>query len=210
MKLFPAILAAVSIGVFVPVIGAQTSRTSHSSYSYNTAARKYNFALVTTDGTVASWGNWDTFKELKDRAKQDTLYVKKGEDLYAITDRATVDAAKRALEPMQRLGKQQGELGRQQGELGREQGKLGKKQGEYGREMGKAARDHEASEQLKELSKQMAALGKDQAELGKKQSALGSKQAELGKQQAEAGKEADAAITKLIDDAFAHGLAKKV
>ena len=210
-KLFSALVVLVVAAVIAPGLQAQTTTRTSTSYSIHTPSRKYDFALVTGQNNVCCWGNWDSsvFKDLMARSKEETIYVKKDGDMFAITDRGVIAAAKKAIEPMERLGKQQGELGRQQGELGKEQGKLGRQQGEYGRQMGQLARDQEGKGRMEELSRKMQDLGKQQAALGEKQSKLGERQSELGKQQSQACKEAEEKLTKLIDDAFARGLARK-
>jgi bla regulator protein blaR1 len=219
MKLSSAILCVLSVAVLTPLLNAQTHRSTYSFNTGNESQRKYNFALISRDGSMTCWGSWNTdgFKDLG--RKEDALYVKKGEEMYLITDAGVLSQAQKAIEPLRALGKQQGELGREQGKLGAEQGKLGAKQGEYGRQMGMASRELTSSRRegsgkyeqtMKELSKQMQALGKQQQALGEKQKALGARQSELGRRQSDAAKEAEGKITKLIDDAFARGLAKKV
>ncbi len=222
MKLIFALFVS-AIGVLYTYSHAQNTQQAHSSWSSSSESRKYNFALVTRDGNVSNWGDMGSFNtdSLRSRTKEDTLYVRKDGDLYAITDRATVDQAKADMEPMQKLGKQMGELGKQQGVIGKEQGKVGAKEGELGRKMGELGRQmgekvrngestKEIDAQMKELSAQMQALGKEMSAIGEKHKPLSSKMGELGHQMGAAAKEADAKITKLIDGAFARGLAHKV
>jgi hypothetical protein len=211
-KLVSALLAVTLTVAAAPLLLAQGPQRTSTSYSIHSPAQKYNFAFVDGKGSITCWGNWDSsvFKDLNAKTKDETIYVKKDDGLYQITDKATIAAAKRAIEPMQKLGKQQGDLGRQQGELGRQQGDLGRKQGEYGRQMGQLARNEHSAGDMEALSRKMKDLGQQQSALGEKQKSLGEKQGELGQQQAAAAKEADAKISKLLDDAFARGLAKKV
>lgn len=225
MKLLSMLLAATATAVLAPVLLAQTSQKSHfSSSSSHSQTRKYNFSLVTKDNNnVNMWGDMDGFSSdtLREKAKEDTLFVKKDGDLYAITDKSTIAQTKAAFEPMEKLGKQMGELGRQQGEVGREygkvgakQGEIGRKMGEVGREMGEAAREGKSMapfrEKMKQLQEEMKAAGSEiRAGLAEKQKAFGAKMGEFGRQMGAASKEADEKITKLIDDAFARGLAHK-
>lgn len=222
MKLVHLLIALAAASSFAPSLVAQTSTRSHSGYSTRTSARKYDFCLVSKDGNISSWGNFNStdFDSVRKTLKQDTLFVMKDGVRYAITDRSTVSQAKAAIEPMEKLGKQQGELGRQQGQLGSEQGKLGSKQGEYGRQIGEIARkmsedargggaNSGAHKQMEAVSREMRKLAEEQKALGEKQKALGAKQAELGRQQSQAAREAEAKITKLIDEAFAQGLVHK-
>jgi hypothetical protein len=221
MKPLPMLLAAATIAAIAPI--GRAAQTSHTSFSTHTPSHKYDFSLVTMDGNVSSWGSWDSsdFTRLRERTKEDTLYVRKNGQWYAITDRGVVGQTKAAMEPMQKLGKQQGELGRQQGELGKQQAKLGRAQGELGRKMAEAGRElgrrvrgggpsKDIDSQMKDLSAQMSSLGKDQSALGAKQSALGAKQGELGRQQSDAARQAEAKVDGYIDDAFARGFAHKI
>src|SRR5947209_4926808 len=105
MKLITALLSIVLAAIFVPV-HSQTNRRSSTSYSIHTPARKYSYALVTKSGSnVSSWGEFDgsSFDSLRSKAKEDTLFVRKDGELYAITDRATVSQAAADVEPMETL-----------------------------------------------------------------------------------------------------------
>jgi bla regulator protein blaR1 len=82
----------------------------------------------------------------------------------------------------------QQELGRLQGELGRLQGEIGRLQAYGGRQEGA-------------VGKQMGTLGRQQGELGREQGRLGREQARLARQ-------ANREMRRLIDSAFARGLAK--
>jgi hypothetical protein len=209
----------MALAVLSPVLSAQGGNGTHVSVTNGDTKRKYSFAVVGKDGSMSCWGSWETdgFKDLK--GKEDSIYVKQGHEMYRITDAGILIQAKKAIEPLTALGKQQGLLGREQGKLGTEQGKLGARQGEYGRQMGRLTRDLHSTNRdrdsskfelkMKDLSAQMQALGKQQALLGERQKALGARQSELGKRQSEAAKDAEAKIVRLIDDAFARGLAKR-
>jgi hypothetical protein len=210
------VIAATAIGA---VVFAQSSTTRSTSYSIHTPAHKYDFALVSPDGSIHCWGTWDTgkFKELRDRSKEDVLYVRKDGSMYQINDKNTISQTKTALAPVMELGKQQGDLGKQQGALGAKQGELGAKQGEFGRQMGEVARQMagkgstaEFERKMKELRDKMMELGEKQKALGEEQGKLGQKQGELGKKQGKACEEAEGKINVLIDNAFAKGLAKKI
>ncbi|HVT10918.1 MAG TPA: hypothetical protein VHE55_01520 [Fimbriimonadaceae bacterium] len=221
MKLFPSLLALAAASIMSPFFPDQAGADAQSSLPTVSHARKYDFFLVTKDGNMSSWGNFDAAdsKQLRE-SKEDALYVKRDGVRYVITDPSTISQAKTAIEPMQKLGRRQGELGREQGKLGSEQGKLGERQGEYGRKIGELARkmSEEAGngkqtdsfdKEVKAISEEMKKLGESQKALGERQKALGEKQGALGRQQAAAAHEAETVITKLIDEAFAKGLAHK-
>jgi bla regulator protein blaR1 len=223
MKVFytlACVAAALAVG---GITLAQSTRSTSTTLVNTGKERKYSFALVSRDGNISCWGNWDTdkFRDLRDRSKEDTLYVKKGDEMYAITDAQTVNKSKTALKPMQELGREQGKLGELQGDLGREQGRFGEQQAALGKEISKLSRQlaetarsgepqKEIVEQINNLSERMKDLGKQQKALGERQKELGKRQSELGKKQCDAAVAAEEKITKLIDDAFARGLAKKI
>jgi beta-lactamase regulating signal transducer with metallopeptidase domain len=113
-----------------------------------------------------------------------TVRVQVPSDL--LTQMEHVEMAIKQLGPnasQQQLARLQGELGRLQGELGRLQSKAGGQNGTMGKRMG---------------------------ELGRRQGELGRQQGRLGREQARLARHANRQMGRLIDDAFAHGLAKPV
>jgi beta-lactamase regulating signal transducer with metallopeptidase domain len=137
------------------------------------------------------------------------------------------------------LGDQQGKLGGRQGELGGQQGQLGAEQGKLGAEMASLAAEqaaltaegvgdqegaaeradrrreldhhmHELSGHMHELSRRQKELGARQKELGAQQRELGRQQKELGHRQRETAHRAEHAMSELLDQAIAQGLAEPV
>lgn len=221
---FYSVLLVVALGAFLnTMIHAQT-QTTKQHWSSNGHSGKYSFSLVTENGKgMNSWGdmNGADLQKLREHTKEDTLFVKKDGQIYSITDRDSISQTKAAMEPMEKLGKEMGALGKEQGAIGKEQGALGKKQGELGRQMGELGRQmgeanrkgestKEISAKMDALGEQMKALGKEMSAMGEKHRPLGAKMGELGKQMGEASREANAKIEKIIDSAFARGLAHKV
>ena len=219
---FCALAAVATAGIVYAQTGQNksTTTTTHSSGQNS----KYSYAIVNGDGSIHSSGSWhsDEWKALKERSKQETLYVRKDGQMYEITDKNVIGQVRKAYEPLAQIGKEMGALGQEQGKLGKEQGEMGKKYGEIAKEISEAAREHGQNmgkdEKAREKFEQaMARLHEMQAELGKKHEhygalhqEFGKKHAALGKKMSEAAKAADAKSTKLIDDAFAKGLAKKI
>ena len=220
---------AILIGIIALASAPQTAPTARTQSIHSVGIeRKYEFAIVSADGSTHSWGSWNTSDIKKMGGTGDRIIVKKKDGTqYVITDKRTYEAASKAIEPVMELGRQQGQLGRQQGELGRKQGELGRQQGEYGQEMGRLAREmsqlahsddsgrtkerrDELRRQMEANGESMKALGEKQKSLGEQQKALGERQGELGKKQGEAAKKADGAITRLLDEAFTKGLAKPI
>ena len=231
---YRTVFAACTLLAAVVAVGLQDTKksTSTSIWDWTEQDRKYDYALLSGNGSMHCFGSWNT-EDLKSIGGQgERLIVKKKDNsIYVITDRATVDGAKRALEPVMDLGKQQGALGKRQGELGKQQGALGAKMGEIGGEMGKLSaqlgeimrdsmkeetrasaerRRAEYDRKMADLHKRMQELSKEQGALGGKQGELGKQQGELGRRQGEACKKADEQIVRLVDQAFEKGLAKSV
>jgi hypothetical protein len=232
---YRTVFAACALLAAVVAVGLQDTKksTSTSIWNWTEENRKYDYALLYGNGTMHCFGSWNTDDVKKIGGQGERMIVKKRDDgsLYLITDRATVDSAKKALEPVMDLGKQQGALGKRQGQLGKEMGKLGAQMGEIGGEMGKLSaqlgdimrdsmkedtrvsaerRRADYDRKMADLHKRMQDLGKQQGVLGGKQGELGKQQGELGRRQGEASKKADEQIVKLIDQAFEKGLAKSI
>lgn len=193
--------------------------------------RKYSYALVTKDGNsiVQNW-SLSTHGDMLNKRGPDRIYVKKDGKTFVITDAGTIAQMKKAVDPMIKIGNKQSAIGEQQSKIGEEQSRIGEKQGKLGEQMGmlgeqmgklseQAARqdsDDEIQAKLDEIQKKMDVLQKQMNELGrqmdkpsKRQNELGRKQEELGRQQEKASAEAEKKIVKIIDGAFAKGLAKE-
>jgi hypothetical protein len=121
---------------------------------------------------------------------------------YVVRDPKLLAEARAAIEPCERLGKEQGSLGAEQGRLGAKQGGLGAKQGALGARMPGAN-----SEEANRLNAQMADLAKQQEFLGAEQEKLGHRQEELGLQQEAASDAAMEKLREIRDRALAAGLA---
>lgn len=128
----------------------------------------------------------------------DGLWFRREGVAYVITDPGLVARARGFYKPMEDLGRQQGDLGRRQGKLGGEMGKLGAKMGQTG---GSGGADREA---------RMDAQGREMDKLGKQMDALGKQMDALGRRMDDISSKADADLHRLLDDALAQGLAKRV
>src|SRR5690349_9228316 len=222
--------ALLAAGAFIALNFAQSTSFTTTSWDQK---RKYDYAIFFKDGSLHCFGSWnsDDLRKLDGDSKQERIFVRKDGKIYVITDRATYDQARKAVQPQMELGRQQGELGKKQGELGKKQGELGRRMGELGRKQGELGRDlgQTVREQLdeerkaaadrkmkqyqdgmKSLGDQMKGLGEKMRGLGAQQGELGKKQGELGRRQGEESRKADKVITELLDRAFEKGLAKEV
>ena len=158
-----------------------------------------------------------------------SLWVRRGQERFLITDEKLLDRAEEIFEPQRRVGRRQTELGRRQGELGRLQSELGRMQGELGRLQAslasKRARlatypypsEDELERDRADVRARQQELGALQGELGAMQGALGARvgdlgrqQGELGRQQAQLAREARRSIGELLRDAIASGKAKQL
>lgn len=121
---------------------------------------------------------------------------------YVVRDPKLLAEARAAIEPCERLGKEQGKLGAEQSRLGAKQGGLGAQQGALGAKM-----PGSNAQEADRLSAQMKELAKQQETLGAEQEALGRQQEALGKQQEAASDVALEKLRGIRDRALAAGLA---
>lgn len=206
--------------------------TALSVCAFASAQRQnYSYALVTRNGE-SMMSNWsfnsdDTHFQ---KAGPDRLYTKRDGKLYVIYDAATLAEMRKAVEPMQEIGRKQSALGEKQSRLGEIQSRIGEKQsklgeqmGRLGEEMGKLsekyaghenqdneyeARQQDLQSKMDVLQRQMDALQKEMEKPSRQQDALGRQQDALGRQQQRAQDIAEPKIERIIDAAFARGLAK--
>lgn len=170
------------------VILSGDSLTMNSSFRTTTISRDSvtNNQTRTTDGAQATGDN----------SGGDYIWFEQDGKSYYVDDSSTVDRAKRLFEPVEVLGRKQGELGAAQGKLGEAQGRLGQKQGQLAGNGD--ANGHE----------EPAKIGEEQAKLGKQQSALGERQSALAEEQRRAAERASQDLRALIVQAQQAGLAK--
>jgi len=194
---------------------------------------QYSYALVGKDGNM-TMNNWSmsTDDPLIKKGGPERLYVKKDGKVYIITDTHVLGDMKKAVAPMIAIGRKQSALGEQQSKIGEQQSAIGEKQSKLGEQMSEIgsqmselaqklagnensqdeyqAKQDDLQRKMEALQKQMDALNSKMDEPSKKQEALGKKQDALGREQDKASKIADKKIEKIIDSAFAKGLAKPV
>jgi hypothetical protein len=144
---------------------------------------------VTGDGV-----DWSGMKRLRQDLGGEFLWFRDGGKAYVIQDRATLDQARAAWEPVEVLGKQMEANGHEMERHGKEMERLGK-------EMEQAARGADSQRAMQDVSLRMNAASKPMDALGKKMDGL-------GKQMDVESKRADQAVHALIRDAKARGLAK--
>ncbi len=194
------------------------------SYSDDEEDDLQAWAYVEGDGSSmtfngsGSTADWKRIRGLTAKSGEPLLWFRRDGKSFVVRDAALLAEAKKLIEPMTELGRQQGELGAQQGELGGQQGELGARQGELGGQQGQlgaqqgrlgaeqgklAARQaalaiaHDDDEdssaalarQRAQLDAEMEKLSRQMDELGRQQEALGDKQEELGRQQEALGRE---------------------
>lgn len=134
-----------------------------------------NFTLV-DGGHTTSFGAYEGSSASK--VDGPGLWFSYQDATYVVRDPKLLAEARAAIEPCERLGKEQGKLGAEQGLLGAKQGSLGAKQGALGAKMPgtNAAEADRISAQMKDLAKQQEAIGAEQENLGRQQQALGQQQ----------------------------------
>ena len=206
-------------------------RAHHVDITTHTDARD-GFALFDGDSvTVSGTDNDLATAQRLHQGNEPMLWFRRGDQAYLIRDSGYIQRAKAAYAPVRALATQQGQLGRQQGQLGGKQGALGTRQGALGTRQGQLAsqearlavqsgqdRSSAALEAQRatlearqsELGRQQDKLGREQQALGRQQEALGAQQEALGKRQQQATEQADQQISKLLDEAIAHGAVQKL
>lgn len=139
---------------------APTAGSRHTStYSFGNSDRGA-WVYVEGESRTMSGSSGDAERALAARrGDEPLLYVRRGGDAWVVRDPGLLAEARRILEPVLALGRQQGELGGSQGALGGEQGALGSRQAALGAEQGELA-----AEQTR-LSGELARLRADLAEV---------------------------------------------
>jgi hypothetical protein len=177
-----------------------------------------------------SEADWQEARDVRGDRQGPTLWVRRGEERFLITDDRVVERAAEIFKPQEELSRQQAEIGGRQAELGRYQGELGQMQGRIGRMEASVAqeranlvakaeyqgraefeRDYAALvEKERELRALQRELGERQRGLGAKQSALGVQQGELGRQQSRVEREVRHNLDDLLQQAISEGKAKRL
>jgi hypothetical protein len=199
---------------------AENSSGGHERLQYALIQRGRN-TTCSVDGS----NSWRTIGRLQDeveRTGREVMWIALDDREYVIRDSALIGRAREIVEPMSRLGAEQGRLGSMQGELGRKQGEMGALQGEVAQLQAHLAlleaRDDdrhraeldELHQQLREISQQVRALSAGQRELGEQQRELGRRQRELGDQQRRASLLAFDQLRGLATKAIASGKAEAI
>lgn len=189
----------------------------------------YSYALITKDGNsiMSNW-SFNSGDPRFEKGGQERLYVKRSGKMYVITDSSTIAQLKKAVEPMQKIGLRQSAIGDKQSQIGEVQSRIGEKQSKLGEQMGKLgeqtgqlsekyahsnnddeyeAKQQEIQSKMDALQRQMDALQREMEKPSKQQEELGRQQEALGRLQEKAGRQAEPKIQKIIDAAFAKGLA---
>jgi hypothetical protein len=161
----------------------------------------FQYALIgrnsNTTCTVGDGDAWSTIGELQrevDRTGREVLWFAIDDRAYVVREAAALERARDIVEPMSRLGAEQGRLGAKQGELGRRQGEMGALQGRLGGIQGRLAGlqlvdDPRYRSEIDELRQQAADISPRLRELSLRQRALGEQQRELGRRQHVLGEE---------------------
>lgn len=211
-------------------IGRSHGNGGGAEFGYSTSSpgegHWFQYALIERGGNTscaADGNHMRTIGWLQDEARRtgrEVLWFSMDDREYVIHDQATIERAHEIVEPMSRLGAEQGRLGSRQGEIGRRQGELGSLQGQMGHLQAQLASLRargdsryraelgELRQQLAELSAQVRLLGERQRELGAQQWVLGQRQRELGEQQRRASLLAFDQLRSLADKSIASGTAK--
>lgn len=195
----------------------QAAPTTHGQVRHNNEGRELSWVLFEQgDNDTHMSGSTEDVRQARAarQGREALLWVRRHGRAFAIRDAASIAKVRALFDPMETLGRQQGELGsqqaaigakmaevgRQQGEIGAKQGALGAKQAAIGaRQAAEAARiatragkaDSVSEVQLDQLDTQMEALGKQMDALGEQMETLSKPMEELGRQMEPLGAEQD-------------------
>lgn len=193
----PSPASAVANIMLATTSGSMVARVTPSGYFYSTtddAPSGFSWALVQPGdrgiSSMSEGGDWKRLKRLHSSVRVATAWFRLDGREWTSTDAALIAELRRAIAPVEALGRRQGELGGRQGELGGEQGRLGAKLGELGGRLGALAvrsasrrddaavdRERDAIErEMESLQRQMEPLARRQEVLGRQQSVLGAEQ----------------------------------
>jgi predicted RNase H-like nuclease (RuvC/YqgF family) len=225
-----ALLCVLTLGA-----PSRAAASGGAGYGYGTSTSSsgeretFQYALIqrghNTSCQVNGDNTWRTIGKLQDeveRTGNEVFYFAIGDHEYVIRDAALVQRGHEVMEPVSRLGAEQGRLGSMQGELGRRQGEMGKLQGEASQMEAHLAsleaRDDdrhraeldELRQELRGLMDQVRALSVRERELGAQQQELGRRQRDLGEQQRRASLLANDQLRSLTDKAIASGKAETI
>jgi len=214
--------------------GAGGFRTGGVGFGYSTSSHSHSdrsafqYALIMRHGEMncaVDNDAWPAIGDLQrevDRTGHDVFWFARDGRDYVIRDAATVARVHDIVEPMMKLGAEQGRLGSMQGELGRQQGEYGAMQGRLGAIQARIASldgidDSRYESEMRELRVQLGVISQRMRELGERQRTLGEQQQELGRQQRELGAQqrrasqlASDQLQSLADQAIAKGTAQAV
>jgi hypothetical protein len=217
------LLIAVVFGTPVgsTVVAQQTKEGSQRTHS----ERKYDFAIVNKDGGVSSWGTWMGNDWDRYQKRGPGIYVRKDGAVYEIKDAETLRKAEGELEAFKRVKDQFKVAKRSKTDVAREKEmqRRSKEHAELARKMSEEARalaakmrdskDPEAhakfQEKMREMREQMKAAGKAHKDAWRG-GEFGKEMAEFGRKMGEAAREVDQKMIRIIDEAFAKGLAKRI
>jgi hypothetical protein len=229
------------------VTAARAESESHS-YSHKTSSwwhqddssEKFSYILHQhgEDGTSGSGmeRDFDAAKRVFDEDEDtDQIYARIGDDRYVIRDRALLEKALRIMEPVQTLGRRQGELGGRQSQVGRQQSLIGAKQarvgrlqGEVGRRQGELAREiafrqvrdvdtddlermqQDLETQMRRLEVMQEGLSRQQSAFAEKQEPLASDQRRYGQQMQDASKRMSEDMERFVREAIRSGIARPI
>jgi septal ring factor EnvC (AmiA/AmiB activator) len=225
-----ALLLAAALAMQIPAAAkdknkAKDEKTHHtkmSIWSYSNNQGDFSFILVNQGGEgLSGSGDRTDFVEagrLGKTSDSDLLWARLDDNTYVIRDQATVEKARKAMEPVKALSGQQSALGDQQSKLGDQQSALGDKQSALGDQQSdlgdrqarisekiadrqaKGSPIDDLERELDKIEQQQEDLQRQQDALQRQQDALQRQQEPLQRQQEALGAQCDKLSRKMNDD----------
>jgi len=214
---------------------AMCDDASSYSYGYSTGSDDddwsdsgrdgFRWAVLDADGSMTTDGGESDHVRSHARRGQALFWFRDGDDEFWVTDRATVDAARRAASPVRELGKEMGKLGAEMGRHGAEMGRIGGRMGALSARIAMAEtrlamnsavtsaerdRDREELRQMRDqLQELRSQLGDQQSEHARSQRQLSRRMSALSAQHQDALREARAKLRELAARARREGKAER-
>jgi hypothetical protein len=215
----------ICLGLLAAVAAPSGASAGNYTYGFDTDRGNLGWAIV-SDGNVSmsDMTDLDRLEDLKNEFGEEFLYIRLGEDRYAIRDREMIQRAKDAARPMQVAGREIGETARAQAEqaLGgsqsaREQAKLSRR---IAKLSGRIARRESRGESARDLEREMAQLdrqlealtedSRDRETVRREKHELHARSREASARLREAGRHLNEEMRDILRDAKARRLAQPV
>ena len=210
------LLSIAVVSLLLPCLAIASQGTSQSR-----SEPKYHYAFRHTgpDGEETMIMNWDGNINWDNHPNQDELWVKRDSKSYLITDKATLDAFQKDMQPLREAKSHKREMKEsyftartQQREVARQDRSLSRQIDSLQRRLDRSTDASDKSDyerQIKDLRDQQSALSKQSEAADKQMDAAEKKRADFERHLDDVRAKVYPQIDKLIDQALKKGLGKE-